>query len=274
MRAVTSLTARLCAFLILIGSAGGCATEPVERPDSPLGLIDMWRVTFADAPPTWLRIEGENFALWTDCGIVGGGWDAAASDILFVSTGPITGCAEVEEAPGYWITTIDSFERTDVGYRLIEGDVVVATLAQGITPPVTGVPIDLRSRPRISPADEERFAPAAPVRDDRELPVDLIGLWVPRVTAIPPVMLSFDRYGFYYFYGACASTEMGRFELTRSGTLLRVPLQRSTCPVEESGLPGLTAVETAAIVGGDLELFAREGRLLERFRRATNGQQL
>ena len=261
-----------------MAAIAGCSVAPVERAEGPLGLVDVWRVSRADGESSWLRIEGSTFALWTRCGITGGGWDAAENDILFASTGPISRCSKDAAAKeSRWLTEVDHFEPTNDGrFVLLSRDILVATLERGLNPPAAGAPADLLTRPAMGPSDRLHFLPITAAPDYRDRPADLIGVWVPLVDSVPPVMVSLDRSGYYYFYGACPFSETGRFSVTQSGVFLRVPIDKesSGCGLVDSAQPGLTAATSIAVINGELHLFERGGAIIERFRRAQPGQRL
>jgi len=177
---------RLAAVLAIAALAlTGCTSAPPAPSPTPLAITDaanlvgFWTVddSFSDEESI-LRIDNDEIAEWSDCGVRTGLWNARGDLIALLFTEAVVGCADALGATystvlsvvaPTWRTGSNTFNAIDRDtYELVSvhGE-VLATLTRGAEPPkVKDVDADLYARPIADSDATERYAKLPPVAAD------------------------------------------------------------------------------------------------------------
>ena len=150
----------------------------------------MWRVTEAEGtgPDSWLRLDGRDFTVWTDCGVAGGHWRASgglflAGVYMAMGGGNCLGGTGTPAASLDWLLAATSFQKAGDGFDLLDRDgAVVAHLAEDGNPPTSPDYADsFTQAPEVTDEVRTLFPPIAALPEDAT-PVtvtELVGRWQP-----------------------------------------------------------------------------------------------
>jgi len=116
------------ACAVVLCAAAACAPSSAPRsapaavappsPQDPTKLVGLWTVTEAgDEPGLVLRVAGD-VSLWRECGVQFGGWAAAETGLLLLTSSAYTGeCTPAQRATP-WLTSAVAFQELDDGVLL------------------------------------------------------------------------------------------------------------------------------------------------------------
>lgn len=284
---------RALGLVLTIGLIAGCSPNPPIPGLSPspeestystaLGLVNLWRVTNAEGegPDTWLRLDGDGFDLWRDCGTVSGSW--RANDEMFVAhvDSFSTACTSDSQLvlPPDWLDEATSYRASGDGWELIGGtDQVVASLQQNGAPDPRP---DISRRVTIPPTITaevralHRAFPALPAELSPVVAAELTGKWIPvgaRGATEPYV--EFDSSGRWSGSDGCNSVG-GRWITDDAGSFLAAVGMTTAMGCPGSDVGGLLFESRLAGIDGD-ELVLLDGDAVElgRLMRVTEQTEL
>lgn len=268
----------VCAALVLLTACGSAeqATdslqpEPVddETPE-PVELVGLWTVEGAGEDGT-LRLDGDRgVALFRDCGLIYGQWDAN-TDGLFLGEASAWGggCGQDRPTPA-WLHAAAAHRPDGEGHVLLdEAGEPVARLVPGEVPTVPPTVLEsVAQPPEVSEETRRGLQQGVPLPDglaaaDSEA---LVGRWVPLdAPADSEAHAKFDPGGAWSGSDGCNELG-GRWRSGTDGALLATG--RGSTDIGCENIPVESRLTRAARAGFDgevLVLIDRQGAVLGRF---------
>lgn len=248
--------------------AGGAETSAVE-------LIGMWRVSDAagETNETWLRLDGAEFMLWRDCGVISGSWSASEQLFLAGVHGAMGDCVTGNTIPTVdWLESVVSYEASVGGWQLLDasGSAVATLTVDGKPEPHPDIIDYLAEAPEVTDELRAQFRGAAALPASLAAPAsaDLIGRWNPiGEGAGTDAHVEFAADGRYTGSDGCNGS-MGRWVLGSAGELLTTSGPSTLMWCEGAPVPQWVGqAKRAGLDGANLVLFDIDGEELGRLAR-------
>lgn len=248
--------------------AGGSGNVHVPASGAPaVDLVGMWAVEDASGSGTagsWLRLDGSEFMLGADCGVVLGSWRAANGLVVLGNWGALGGDCGTE--PVDWLERVVGFDVVDDGTRVLtdrDGAEVVTLTATEAPAAPDGIDPALLAVPEVGDDVRDALAEPQPLAEDRAPWTGAAGRWsVPGTDGAAFVEFAAD--GAWTGSDGCNGNS-GRWVADGAGTLLATAGPSTLMACDGAPVPSwLAAVTTAWTDGDELVLLDRDGGELGR----------
>lgn len=224
-----TLLAAAAAIAAATVALAGCSSpvHPLAEFEPATRLVGMWHVTGVADDRSWLRVDDGSFALWVDCGIRAGSWEAVGTSVVAAFTAFYSDCDfDPQSREGSWLLDVERF--AEVHGRMVlydERDTVVATLEPGRFPPTRFAQPELLTTPQLSEQRATQFDKPLELRGRNRVVDELVGTWIPEGLETSTSFIRFAPDGTVEGQDGCNVFSDGRWVQTSTGEVLVAGLQ-------------------------------------------------